>query len=285
MFNRFKGLIALFSLVCVFAVVGGSAYFYFGGAQEKEHTIENKNEDSSKDNNIFADNILENYEFGVDRDLNETYTYYFFPSTLYMSDDFYSKTLKPENVFGYNEVILDDNGDPVLDSNGQPQYEIVKDGITGINNYLSYHDYLTEYLNYEDSSYLNSNPLALSMDDHGNKTSYSYSNKGANVSTQNNTNGNVFHYGVGFDGDDYHVQGYDVSIADPYILNNKNFSMLTTNLNIGHYDGPNKQSTGQSWGGIIIFITCKANIMKLLIIKMRFFHQQLAMKITISLYR
>ena len=109
MFNRFKGLIALFSLVCVFAIAGGSAYFYFGGAAEKEHTIENKNEDSSKDNNVFADNILENYEFGVDKNLNEEYTYIFFPSTLYAElyteiqnpEDGSTETQNPEDFFGY----------------------------------------------------------------------------------------------------------------------------------------------------------------------------------------
>lgn len=245
MFRKFKGLMALFAIICVIAIAGGSAYFYFGG-YEKDRVIEN----TTDDNEVKTDNILENYEFGSDKDLNETYTYYFFPSTLYMSDTFYSQTVKPETVFGYNEVILDDNGDPVLDSNNQPQYKIVQDGRTGINNYSTYHEYLTNYLNYESESYLNSNPLALSMDDQGgNKTPYSYSNKGANPSTQNNTNGNVFHYGVGFDGNDYHVQGYDVSIADPYILNNKNFSMLTANLNIGNnYRGPVKQATGESWG-------------------------------------
>ena len=247
MFRKFKGLMALFAIVCVVAIAGGSAYFYFGGYVSDYRVIDNS-PDTPNDNEVKADNILENYEFGVNKNLNETYTYYFFPSTLYMSNDFFKKGLMPETVFGYNEVLLDDNGDPVLDSNGQPQYEIVQDGITGINNYLSYHDYLTDYLNYQGSSYLNSNPLALSMDSKGNKTSYSYSNKGANVSTQNNTNGNAFYYGVGFDGDDYHVQGYDVSIADPYILNNKNFSMLTANLNIGHYDGPVKSSITEDWG-------------------------------------
>lgn len=244
MFNRFKGLIALFSLVCVFAIAGGSAYFYFGGAAEKEHTIENKNEDSSKDNNVFADNILENYEFGVNKDLNETYTYYFFPSTLYMSDKFYSKTVKPENVFGYNEVLLDDNGDPVLDSNNQPQYKIVQDGRTGINNHLSYYDYLTNYLNYESESYLNSNPLALSMDDHGKKIPYSYSNKGADLSTQNNTNGNVYTYGISVDGDDSHVQGYSTSMKDPYILNNTKLSseLLLNNVKFINYNKGSKVS-------------------------------------------
>lgn len=157
MFKRFKGLMALFAIICVTAIAGGSAYFYFGGKVSDDAVIDNS-PDTPNDNEVKADNILENYEFGVDRDLNETYTYYFFPSTLYMSDKFYSETVKPENVFGYNEVLLDDNGDPVLDSNNQPQYKIVKDNISGISengtSYDSYYWYLKNYFNDQSSSYL-----------------------------------------------------------------------------------------------------------------------------------
>ena len=242
MFNRFKGLIALFSLVCVFAVVGGSAYFYFGGAQEKVHTIENKNEDSSKDNNVFADNILENYEFGVNKDLNETYTYYFFPSTLYMSNDFFKKGLMPETVFGYNEVILDDNGDPVLDSSGQPQYEIVKDGITGIRpdgtseTYDSYFSYLKNYLNSDPDSYLNSSSI---------EPNYNFYNKGAS-SDKDSVNGNVYTYGISVDGDDSHVQGYSTSMKDPYILNNTELSSDLLLNNVTYDDNYEKGKEGVS---------------------------------------
>ena len=238
MFRKFKGLMALFAIICVTAIAGGSAYFYFGG-YEKDRVIEN----TTDDNEVKTDNILENYEFGNDKDLNETYTYYFFPSTLYMSDTFYSQTVKPENVFGYNEVILDDNGDPVLDSNNQPQYKIVQDGRTGINNYLSYHDYLTNYLNYESESYLNSNPLALSMDDHGIKTSYSYSNKGIS-NDKDSANGNVYTYGISVGGDDSHVQGYSTSMKDPYILNNTKLSseLLLNNVKFSNYKKGNKES-------------------------------------------
>ena len=239
MFRKFKGLMALFAIICVTAIAGGSAYFYFGGYEE-DRVIEN----TTDDNEVKADNILENYEFGNDKDLNETYTYYFFPSTLYMSDTFYSQTVKPENVFGYNEVILDDNGDPVLDSNNQPQYKIVQDGRTGINSYLSYHDYLTNYLNYESESYLNSNSLALSMDDQGgNKTPYSYSNKGIS-SDKDSANGNVYTYGISVGGDDSHVQGYSTSMKDPYILNNTKLSseLLLNNVKFINYNKGRKES-------------------------------------------
>ena len=146
MFRKFKGLMALFAIICVTAIAGGSAYFYFGG-YEKDRVIEN----TTDDNEVKADNILENYEFGNKKDLNETYTYYFFPSTLYMSDDFFSSNLNPESIFGYNEVILDDNGDPALDSKGQPQYNIVDgNGITPkdtAEKYSTYYEYLAYYLN------------------------------------------------------------------------------------------------------------------------------------------
>lgn len=238
MFRKFKGLMALFAIICVTAIAGGSAYFYFGG-YEKDRVIEN----TTDDNEVKTDNILENYEFGNDKDLNETYTYYFFPSTLYMSDTFYSQTVKPETVFGYNEVILDDNGDPVLDSNNQPQYKIVQDGRTGINNHFTYYDYLTNYLNYESESYLNSNPLALSIDDHGITTSYSYSNKGIS-SDKDSANGNVYTYGISVDGDDSHVQGYSTSMKDPYILNNTKLSseLLLNNVKFINYDKGSKES-------------------------------------------
>lgn len=88
MFKRFKGLMALFAIICVTAIAGGSAYFYFGGSVSDDKVIDNS-ADTPNDTGVKADNILENYEFGVDKDLNETYTYYFFPSTLYMTDDFF----------------------------------------------------------------------------------------------------------------------------------------------------------------------------------------------------
>lgn len=154
MFSRFKGLMTLFAILCVAAIAGGSAYFYFGGKASDEKSISNKTEGTDNTGGVIADNILENYEFGNDKDLNETYTYYFFPSTLYMTDDFFDSDTMPETVFGYNEVILDDNGDPVLDSDGQPQYNIVKDNIVGMEENTTYYDYLVNVLNNQESSYL-----------------------------------------------------------------------------------------------------------------------------------
>lgn len=222
MFNKFKGLVALFSVLCVSIITGASAYFYFGGEAENpiDEAIDNTT-GGSNDNGITADNILENYEFNADKDLNETYTYYFYPSTLYMSDDFFNANTMPETVFGYNEVILDDNGDPVLDSKGQPQYKIVKDRITGIKGFTTYYDYLKDYLNGQKSSYLSGSVI---------NTGY------GNLPEDNRqTNGNVFDYGVGFKGDDYYLNGFDVSLSDPYVVNNLNFGELIRNLDFGKF--------------------------------------------------
>lgn len=154
MFRKFKGLVTLFAILCVSAIAGGSAYFYFGEkAEPLEETIDNTFDESNINENITADNILENYEFGSNTNLNETYTYYFFPSTLYM--EFYANNSNPESVFGYNEVILNDNGDPALDSNDQPQYRIVTNDITGTKDgFKTYYSYLKNSLNYDPSSYL-----------------------------------------------------------------------------------------------------------------------------------
>lgn len=235
MFRKFKGLMALFAIICVTAIAGGSAYFYFGG-YEKDRVIEN----TTDDNEVKTDNILENYEFGSDKDLNETYTYYFFPSTLYMSDTFYSQTVKPENVFGYNEVLLDDNGDPVLDSNNQPQYKIVTDGRTGISvnntSYDSYYLYLKNHLNSDTNTYLNSSSI---------EPNYSFYNKGIS-SDKDSANGNVYTYGISVDGDDSHVQGYSTSMKDPYILNNTELSLELLLNNVTYYDNYKKGSEGIS---------------------------------------
>ena len=235
MFRKFKGLMALFAIICVTAIAGGSAYFYFGG-YEKDRVIEN----TTDDNEVKTDNILENYEFGNDKDLNETYTYYFFPSTLYMSDTFYSQTVKPENVFGYNEVILDDNGDPVLDSNNQPQYKIVIDGRTGISvnntSYDSYYLYLKNHLNSDTDTYLNSSSI---------EPNYSFYNKGIS-SDKDSANGNVYTYGISVDGDDSHVQGYSTSMRDPYILNNTELSSELLLNNVTYYDNYEIGSKGIS---------------------------------------
>ena len=155
MFRKFKGLFTLLAILCVSAIAGGSAYFYFGGQESEKRSIDN-NVEPSGDNNtsITADNILENYEFGKP-DLNETYTYYFFPSTLYM--ELYKKGQNPETVFGYNEVVLNDSGDPALTSDGQPMYNVVTEDAEGAKEsdkiYDTYYDYLVNSLNNK-SNYL-----------------------------------------------------------------------------------------------------------------------------------
>ena len=158
MFRRFKGLFALLAILCVTAIAGGSAYFYFGDQEKEkeEEIIDNSSDSGNESGGITADNILENYEFGTTKDLNEEYTYYFFPSTLYM--ELYDAQVNPENVFGYNEVILDDNGNPDLDESGQPQYNIVNSQAVGAkdqnNTYYTYYDYLVNSLNNKGDYYL-----------------------------------------------------------------------------------------------------------------------------------
>ena len=159
MFNRFKGLVALFSVLCISIITGASAYFYFGGEAEDpiDKTIANSTS-SSVDNGITSDNILENYEFGVDKNLNEEYTYIFFPSTLYAElytetqnpEDGSTETQNPEDFFGYNEVILNDSGDPAMSADNQPQYNIVKKGNT------TYYKYMVDNLNDLPGYYLSS---------------------------------------------------------------------------------------------------------------------------------
>lgn len=217
MYRRFKWLLGLFAVVIVTAIAGGSAAFYFGGSADDNETIENKIESGKTENNISADNILENYEFGADKNLNETYTYYFFPSTLYM--ELYDKGYtNPENVFGYNEVVLDDSGDPVLTSVGQPTYEINQSGIKGVNGYRTYYDYLVKSLNGNSSYYLYSNGMAL-----GDYTRYI------------DTNSQTFAFGESLDGDDYYVNGPSFSINNIYELNNKGAKFLIDTLDINNY--------------------------------------------------
>lgn len=217
MFRRFRFLVGLFAIVVVTAIAGGSAYFYFGESKKDNATIENKVETSEDRNNISADNIFENYEFGADKNLNETYTYYFFPSTLYMElyNNGYSE---PEKVFGYNEVVLDDSGDPVLTSDGQPNYEINQSGISGVNEYRTYYDYLVNNLNGDSDHYLYSTGMNL-----GNYTH--------NISTSSQT----FAFGDGFDGDDYYVNGPSFSINNIYELNNKGAKFLVDSLDMDNY--------------------------------------------------
>ena len=240
MFRKFKGLMALFAIICVTAIAGGSAYFYFGGNVSDDAVIDNST-DTPNDNEVKFDNILENYEFGVNKDLNETYTYYFFPSTLYMTDDFFDSDTMPETVFGYNEVILDDNGDPVLDNEGQPQYNIVKgNGIITkdtAQEYHTYYDYLANYLNNKGDSYLY--PTATSI---GNDYGISETTKGTH------------YFGSGLNGNDHSYNGYSLSLRDPYMLNNTDaYDFFLNNYNVDEfYDGvPN--ITDEGWGNGLLY--------------------------------
>lgn len=217
MFNRFKGLVALFSVLCISIITGASAYFYFGGEAKDpiDETIDNS-ASSSGDNGITADNILENYEFGVDKNLNEEYTYIFFPSTLYA--ELYTATQKPEDVFGYNEVILDDGGDPAMGADNQPQYNIVKKGNT------TYYDYMVDKLNSDKKYYLYSTPIQTNYAVPENTTEAIANNK------------HTHYFGDGLEGDDYAYFGYDLGMTDPYSINNKDaLKFLINNYNVDDY--------------------------------------------------
>lgn len=239
MFRRFRFLVGLFAIVVVTAIAGGSAYFYFGGSKKDDATIENKVETSEDGNNISADNIFENYEFGADKNLNETYTYYFFPSTLYMElyNNGYSE---PEKVFGYNEVVLDDSGDPVLTSDGQPTYEINQSGISGVNGnstFYTYYDYLKNSLNRNPNYYLFSD---------GVNRNYDLSN-----------NPEIFSFGDSIGGKDYYVYGNNLELNDIYSANNSNFITLVDNFDIENRDIYNYRDGGYDYGPYYYTLTDK----------------------------
>lgn len=220
MFNRFKGLVALFSVLCISIITGASAYFYFGGEANNpiDETIDNA-PSSSGDNGITADNILENYEFGVNKNLNEEYTYIFFPSTLYA--ELYKEKQNPEDVFGYNEVILDDGGDPAMSADNQPQYNIVKKGNT------TYYDYMVNNLNDKGDSYLYSTPI---------QTNYAVPENTTEAIANNN---HTHYFGDGLEGVDYAYFGYDLGMTDPYSINNKDaLKFLVNNYNVDDFYKP-----------------------------------------------
>ena len=210
MFRRFKGLFVLLAILCVTAIAGGSAYFYFSGQVEKEETIDNSSDSGNESGGIAADNIFENYAFGNKTDLNETYTYYFFPSTLYM--ELYKNGQNPETVFGYNEVVLDDSGDPAFTSDGQPMYNIVTENSVGKDGYSTYYDYLVNSLNKDPSYYL----------------------YGDVIQTSDYSTGERYYYGRSVQGDDNRYMGFVDTLADPYIINNKDtYNALLYNQYVG----------------------------------------------------
>ena len=186
MFTKFKLLMVLVVVTLVSAVTIGLSTFYFGNAAKDERDIHNTvGETGDEEEEIKADNILENYDFGQ-KDLNENYTYIFFPSTLY--NEFSADGIpEPENIFGYNEVKLDDFGDPVT-IKGEVQYEVVTEesiGVTFINGeftkgnsstdnfYSNYYDLLKNSLNNLSEYYLydlssGDYPISASEDDDSN---------------------------------------------------------------------------------------------------------------------
>lgn len=153
MFKRFTHLFGLLSLLIVASVATGVSIWYFGENTKEEGSITTGGQ--GDESHVYPDNILENYEFGNTKNLNQTYTYIFFPSTLYNEFYHYNNISDPENVFGYNEVVLDDFGNPVTDENGVRYNVVTSEGHNkGINGYTNYYDYLKKELNDEQDSYL-----------------------------------------------------------------------------------------------------------------------------------
>ncbi len=94
----------------------GMSYFYFENQRSKETTI---------NNNFVVDDIKENY---TNTKQSTEYTIYFFPSAGYLhleSEYLEGKTtVKPEEQFGYKEVQYTENGNILLDDNGNTVYKL-----------------------------------------------------------------------------------------------------------------------------------------------------------------
>lgn len=221
MFNRFKILLSFVGLTFVAAIATGFSMFYLGEGNKDEVIIENSTE-GTQDDEVFADNILENYEFGANRNLNRTYTYIFFPSTLY--NEFYHDGITdPENVFGYNEVVLDDFGIPRTDQNGEVMYNIFTDGRRGVS-YSTDRDGNITFTSLQDTNntYHTYNELLMTSTNGLNyKTAYYLAPKAGNK-------GNI---NVGFDMPSYYSD-------DPYVINNPEFD----SCGVGQYDSLEKTS-------------------------------------------
>ena len=197
MFNKFKLLFSLIGITFVAAIATGFSMFYLGEEAKDEVIIENSTTTGS-DDEVFADNILENYEFGAKRNLNRTYTYIFFPSTLY--NEFYHDGITdPENVFGYNEVVLDDFGIPRTDQNGDVMYDIVTNGRRGVSfngNSFSSQNGSNQYETYN----------GLLANNLNSKRNYYLAPRG----------GNAANVELGFGSPSYYLN-------DPYVINNPEF--------------------------------------------------------------
>lgn len=120
MFRKTKYLFMLCIFLVTACVTGGLSIWVFTNSSATASTTTGS---GNSGENTLNDGIKENYSFGQTEVGNE-YVYFFFPSTLYL--EFYSKGYSnPENIFGYNEVRLNDVGDPKLDLNGNALYNVV----------------------------------------------------------------------------------------------------------------------------------------------------------------
>lgn len=124
LFRKFKLLSFLGVLVLVAAVTSGLSYWVFTDSSSTDST--NQSVSGSGENHpAQSDGIFENYSFSKG-ELGDKYEFYFFPSTLYL--ELYSNGYEqPEDVFGYNEVQLDDNGNAIINDNGLAKYEVIGD--------------------------------------------------------------------------------------------------------------------------------------------------------------
>lgn len=135
MFRKTKYLFMLCIFLVTACVTGGLSIWVFTNSSATTSTTTTS---GSNDDNTLSDGIKENYSFGQ-TEVGTEYVYFFFPSTLYL--EFYNKGYSnPENIFGYNEVRLNDVGDPKLDLNGNALYNVVTSEDT-------YYRYLTDNLN------------------------------------------------------------------------------------------------------------------------------------------
>ena len=231
---RIKGIITLLTLLVTLVVSGGLSYWYFGGEVKAEGDIQNttpSGEGESGKEEVFSDNILENYEFGNSKSLNETYTYYFFPSTLY--NEIANDGQDPETAFGYNEVVLNDLNLPATNENGEVKYNIVTFGedksIIGLTKngktFRSYYNYLTESLNFNTDYYLNSKLGSASKKDWVHSTDSHKDTIQQTVPYKTESEwrrpyDTKWYYAL-----EYSI--YDGKINDPYIINDKRLGIIS----------------------------------------------------------
>lgn len=149
MFRKTKYLFMLCIFLVTACVTGGLSIWVFTNSSATTSTT---TASGNSGENTLNDGIKENYSFGQN-EVGTEYVYFFFPSTLYMELYCNGYTNKPENVFGYNEVKLNDVGDPLY-VDGKPQYKVSKGDSTNpiLGIHSTYYDYMVKVLN-KDSSY------------------------------------------------------------------------------------------------------------------------------------